>query len=75
MVLGKTHYLKSTGEYVRNKDTHKYTPNEMEMSWEKMSKSKHNGVDPDSCVEEYGADVVRVYTLFKVRCTRQHGMI
>lgn len=31
---------------------------------EKMSKSKGNVVDPNDVVDEYGADVLRVYTLF-----------
>jgi leucyl-tRNA synthetase len=31
---------------------------------EKMSKSKNNGVDPQGLVERYGADTVRLYTMF-----------
>lgn len=31
---------------------------------EKMSKSKNNGVDPQTIISEYGADTVRLYTLF-----------
>ena len=31
---------------------------------EKMSKSRGNTVDPNDVVDEYGADVLRVYTLF-----------
>ncbi|MEM7540983.1 MAG: leucine--tRNA ligase [Pseudomonadota bacterium] len=31
---------------------------------EKMSKSKNNGVDPAVLVEKYGADTVRLYTMF-----------
>jgi leucyl-tRNA synthetase len=31
---------------------------------EKMSKSKNNGVDPQALVERYGADTVRLYTMF-----------
>ncbi len=31
---------------------------------EKMSKSKNNGVDPQEIIGEYGADTVRLYTLF-----------
>ncbi|HID00265.1 MAG TPA: leucine--tRNA ligase, partial [Piscirickettsiaceae bacterium] len=31
---------------------------------EKMSKSKNNGVDPQHMVEKYGADTVRLFTMF-----------
>ena len=31
---------------------------------DKMSKSKHNTVDPDEMIAKYGADTVRLYTLF-----------
>ncbi len=31
---------------------------------EKMSKSKNNGVDPQALIERYGADTVRLYTIF-----------
>ena len=31
---------------------------------DKMSKSKHNTVDPDEMIEKYGADTVRLYVLF-----------
>lgn len=31
---------------------------------EKMSKSKNNGVDPQRLVDRYGADTVRLYTMF-----------
>ena len=37
-------------------------------SWEKMSKSKHNGADPHDVIEKYGADTIRLFMLFKV-CT------
>lgn len=29
-----------------------------------MSKSKHNGVDPEEVVEQYGLDTIRLYLLF-----------
>ena len=31
---------------------------------EKMSKSKNNGVDPETLITRYGADTVRLYTMF-----------
>ena len=31
---------------------------------EKMSKSKNNGVDPQALIDTYGADTVRLYTMF-----------
>lgn len=31
---------------------------------EKMSKSKHNIVSPDNIIEKYGADTLRLYTMF-----------
>jgi len=31
---------------------------------EKMSKSKNNGVDPQKLIDRYGADTVRLYTMF-----------
>lgn len=37
------------------------TPN---VSYEKMSKSKHNGVDPTACASSYGADATRAHVLF-----------
>ena len=31
---------------------------------EKMSKSKNNGVDPQAMVDKYGADTVRLFSMF-----------
>jgi leucyl-tRNA synthetase len=47
----KTPHLKETGE-------------ELEIRVEKMSKSKFNGVEPDSVIEKFGADTMRCYLLF-----------
>jgi len=44
--------LKSTGESV------------ILAGMEKMSKSKNNGVDPQSLINQYGADTSRLYTMF-----------
>ncbi|KAB0378284.1 hypothetical protein FD755_009862 [Muntiacus reevesi] len=43
---------------------HANTREKLEVSWEKMSKSKHNGVEPEDVVEQYGIDTVRLYILF-----------
>uniref|UniRef100_A0A4W5RHU3 leucine--tRNA ligase n=1 Tax=Hucho hucho TaxID=62062 RepID=A0A4W5RHU3_9TELE len=32
--------------------------------WEKMSKSKHNSLDPQEVVQQYGIDAVRLYILY-----------
>ncbi|KIW78146.1 leucine-tRNA ligase [Fonsecaea pedrosoi CBS 271.37] len=34
------------------------------VTWEKMSKSKHNGVDPSVAIEKFGADTLRAHILF-----------
>lgn len=43
---------------------HAKTKEKLEVTWEKMSKSKHNGVDPEEMVDRYGIDTVRLYLLF-----------
>ncbi|CAG8631548.1 16122_t:CDS:10, partial [Racocetra fulgida] len=35
------------------------------VSFEKMSKSKYNGVDPETTINNYGADATRLHILFK----------
>ena len=37
----------------------------LEVLFEKMSKSKYNGIDPDSVINKYGADTARMFILFK----------
>lgn len=39
------------------------------MAWEKMSKSKLNGVDPSEIIEEYGCDTTRLIILADVAPT------
>ena len=36
----------------------------VEVTWEKMSKSKNNGLDPQEVVQQYGVDTVRLYILY-----------
>ena len=41
------------------------TGQSLNVTWEKMSKSKYNGVDPVQVVQEFGADTIRLFLLFK----------
>ena len=49
------------GEEYRNKETGEM----VEMKYIKMSKSKHNGVDPVDVIQQYGSDVVRIAMLMQ----------
>lgn len=74
MVHGKTFSDPVTGRFLRSEEVDVsdrsspkilltgQTPN---VSWEKMSKSKHNGVDPMECIRKYGADTTRAHILFQ----------
>lgn len=73
MVHGRTYSEPSTGRFLlpseldltdRQKPLIKGTTVRPNVSYEKMSKSKHNGVDPMICVEKYGADTTRAHVLF-----------
>lgn len=73
MVHGKTFSDPSTGRFLLPSEVDltcpdkplikgtQITPN---VSFEKMSKSKHNGVDPTACALRYGADATRAQVLF-----------
>uniref|UniRef100_A0A4W2GPU8 leucine--tRNA ligase n=1 Tax=Bos indicus x Bos taurus TaxID=30522 RepID=A0A4W2GPU8_BOBOX len=71
LIKGQTFRLPS-GQYLRREEVdltgsdpvHANTGEKLEVSWEKMSKSKHNGVEPEDVVEQYGRDTVRLYVLF-----------
>jgi leucyl-tRNA synthetase len=41
------------------------TGERLETFYEKMSKSKHNGIDPGTVIDRYGADTARMFILFK----------
>jgi len=74
MVHGKTFSDPDTGRFLKPEDLApqeegkaprvKATGKQANITWEKMSKSKHNGVDPISCFQKYGADVTRAHMLF-----------
>ena len=67
MVEGKTYREKISGRYLTKEEQTNFsgTCEDIKESWEKMSKSKRNGVD---VIEKYGADTVKLFMLFKV-CT------
>jgi len=74
MLKGKTFKSSKTGEYVRShlvdckndKAVHKETGEKLIISWEKMSKSKYNGVDPNDIIAKHGVDTTRLAILFEV---------
>ena len=72
MVQGTTYRNPSTGKYVAPADvSDPETPTDptsgepLEVLFEKMSKSKYNGVDPAAVIDRYGADTARMFILFK----------
>ena len=72
MVQGVTYRNPRTGRYVapsevsdENAPKDPVDGGELEVLFEKMSKSKYNGVDPAAVIDRYGADTARMFILFK----------
>ncbi|KAK7187051.1 leucyl-tRNA synthetase [Paraphaeosphaeria sporulosa] len=74
MVHGKTYSDPSTGRFLRPHELDLSNPSAPvivgtevapKVSYEKMSKSKYNGVDPVATIAKYGADVTRAHMLFQ----------
>ncbi|XGV96698.1 MAG: leucine--tRNA ligase [Leptolyngbya sp. BL-A-14] len=72
MVQGKTYKNPRTGKYVistqitdLSNPIDPETGDPLELVYEKMSKSKYNGVAPGEVIEKYGADTARMFILFK----------
>ncbi len=72
MVQGKTYKNPRTGKYVISTQiadltnpTDPETGDALELVYEKMSKSKYNGVAPGDVIGKYGADTARMFILFK----------
>ncbi|EDY38970.1 leucyl-tRNA synthetase [Cyanobium sp. PCC 7001] len=72
MVQGITYRNPASGKYVAPADVADPTdPRDpisgevLDTFYEKMSKSKHNGVDPAVVIDRYGADTARMFILFK----------
>lgn len=78
MVHGRTFSDAETGRFLKPSevdDTDFRNPISVQsgqpvnVSFEKMSKSKHNGVDPISCMARYGVGTVRAHLLFQAPVT------
>ncbi len=72
MVQGKTYKNPKTGKYITPQTIKDFanpvdpvTGDALEMVYEKMSKSKHNGIAPGDVIAKYGADTARMFILFK----------
>jgi leucyl-tRNA synthetase len=74
MVRGKTYTDPSTGRFLKSGEVSLDTPSgpiiiatgeTANVSFEKMSKSKYNGVDPTTCIDMYGADATRAHMIFQ----------
>jgi leucyl-tRNA synthetase len=74
MVHGKTYVEAETGRFLRpdevdladpQKPKMAETGEEITVKFEKMSKSKFNGVDPTGLIAKYGADATRAHMLFQ----------
>ena len=74
MVHGRTFSDPQTGRFLKPDEVDLSSPKEPRLvatdervvvSFEKMSKSKYNGVDPSACIAAYGADATRTHMLFQ----------
>lgn len=74
MVHGKTLSDPATGRFLKPDEVDMSDPGRPKVavtgepaavSFEKMSKSKHNGVDPTEFISKYGADATRAHMLFQ----------
>ncbi|KAJ3054642.1 Leucyl-tRNA synthetase, mitochondrial, partial [Quaeritorhiza haematococci] len=80
MVHGRTFKCPDTGRYLKKSDlvvedkslndgvsgvTIRDTGKQPVVTWEKMSKSKYNGVDPMTIIDAFGTDATRLYVLYK----------
>ncbi len=73
MVKGVSYRVKSTGQYLKRSEVkidekekiaeELSTGEPVKMRWDKMSKSKFNGVDPADAIAEYSADSIRLIIL------------
>ncbi|XP_036393734.1 probable leucine--tRNA ligase, mitochondrial [Megalops cyprinoides] len=72
LIKGQTFRLADSGQYLKREDidfsgeepVQAGSGRKLQVTWEKMSKSKHNGLDPQEVVQQYGIDTVRLYILY-----------
>ncbi|KAI0429524.1 hypothetical protein F5Y09DRAFT_310202 [Xylaria sp. FL1042] len=74
MVQGKTYLDPDSGRFLKPEEVDQSNPSEPKLvasknrpviTYEKMSKSKHNGVDPTTFISKNGADATRAHILFQ----------
>ncbi|KAK4236239.1 hypothetical protein C8A03DRAFT_35876 [Achaetomium macrosporum] len=74
MVHGRTYSDPATGRFLKPNEVDLSDPARPKVvatgqtatvSYEKMSKSKHNGVDPTNVIAQHGADATRAHMLFQ----------
>lgn len=74
MVMGKTYKVKSSGKYIPETEVtlidkeykENITGEKVIVDWEKMSKSKFNGENPERLLTTYGCDTTRLFILADV---------
>ncbi|TGZ84702.1 leucyl-tRNA synthetase [Ascodesmis nigricans] len=79
MVHGPTYTHPKTGAFLKPTELDLSTPSSPkvlaepdltpQLTWEKMSKSKYNGVDPVESIARHGSDAVRAHMLFAAPVT------
>ncbi|KAI5709012.1 hypothetical protein M8J76_008127 [Diaphorina citri] len=83
MIMGQTYREKTSGKYLKPDEVFTkgdgkkgtvysaLTQEPVTVSWEKMSKSKFNGVNPASLISQYGIDSTRLFVLSDVAPTSE----
>ena len=71
MVQGLTYKNPQTNKYIPSADVNRDRPvdpetgDKLDVFFEKMSKSKYNGVAPEDVIADYGVDTARMFAMFK----------
>ena len=71
MVQGLTYKNPQTNKYIPSADVNQDEPvdpdtgDQLDVFFEKMSKSKYNGVAPEDVIADYGVDTARMFAMFK----------